>query len=116
MQASAWDKVVHVRMIDQVTGPGVKDGGDAGCGAETTGVGAQVQQRRGGGAEEEREQLTRVGADRAAQRVRHGEGGQMVRDRQQEGLLPVAPGVGVVGATSGAMAMSAAPVGAGTRR
>ena len=31
----------------------------------------------------------------------------MVRDRQQEGLLPVAPGMGIVGATSGAMAIAA---------
>ena len=31
----------------------------------------------------------------------------MVRDRQQEGLLPVAPGVGIVGATGGAMAVAA---------
>ncbi len=31
----------------------------------------------------------------------------MVRDRQQEGLLPVAPGVGIVSATSGAMAIAA---------
>ena len=31
----------------------------------------------------------------------------MIRDRQQEGLLPVAPGVGIVRATGGAMAIAA---------
>ena len=61
--------------------------------------------------EEQREQFAGMGADGPAQSFGHGEGGQMISDRQQEVLLPVTPGMGVIGAANRAMAVAAGVVG-----
>lgn len=105
--SAAGDEEVDMGVVFQLAGPGVEDGGDARDGAEPFGVGTDVEERGGGGVKEKRQQFTRMGTDGTAQAFGHGEGGQVVGDRQQEVLLPVTPGMGVIGAANGTMAVTA---------
>jgi hypothetical protein len=106
-ESAAGDQEMDVGMVFELPGPGVEYGGDAGHGAEPARIGAHVEERGGGGAKEKRQQFTRMGSDGSAQGFGHGEGGQVVGDRQQEVLLPVTPGMGVIGTAGRAMAVAA---------
>jgi len=110
-KAAAGGDEVDVGVVHERAAVRMQHARQARPGAEPSGVGADVQQRRGRGLEEEGEAFARMRADGAAQFLGHGEGAQVVAHRQEEGLLPAQPHPRVVAAAGRAM-----PVAAGVQR
>ena len=111
-EASTGGQDMNVRMVDQLSRPGVKDGGERGQAAEVAGIAAEVEQGRDGGLEEERQDLAGMGAYGAAQFLGHGEGDQVIGDaRQQQASLTFVPEFGVGLSAGRAVPVAAGPVG-----
>ena len=111
-EASTGGQDMNVRMVDQLSRPGVKDGGERGQAAEVAGIAAEVEQGRDGGLEEERQDLAGMGTYGAAQFLGHGEGDQVIGDaRQQQASLTFVPEFGVGLSAGRAVPVAAGPVG-----
>ena len=95
-EPAARDQVMDVGMKDEGAAPGVEHPQHAQLCAEPARVGGQILESLGTGGKEQVQADLWMGSDEAAQFLRHSEGEQEVRDRQeQERTLALEPVVGV---------------------
>ena len=85
---AGWDQVVDVRMILELAAPGVQDAGKAGqIGTEQARIARQLLEGLGRGLKQGVITWAFMGAEKAPQRLGHGEGEQEVGHGQLMGLL-----------------------------
>ena len=83
MQASARGEVVHMRMIDQIAGPGMKDTDQTDLSANITRVKCQFLRGFGRSLKEQGIQRFLIGSYQIAQLSRQGESQKEIRDGQE---------------------------------
>jgi len=85
MQCAGADQRVHVQVLPEILAPGVQHQGSGDLPTEPTRILAELEQRVGGGLEQEAVDRSRIGLCQHIQRVRQGEHQVEVRHRQQLG-------------------------------
>jgi hypothetical protein len=80
--------------------PGVKHGDEPGLAAEVTRLLAKIVQRGGAFTKEERVKLLRMGLHQLPQRIGHGDGDQVIIDREQPALPARGPLLLLAGAAA----------------
>ena len=110
-QPAAGHDAVDVRVVLEVLAPGVEDGQEADLGPEVLGVGGDLLQGLGGGAEQQAVDHARVLQGDRAERRREGEDDVEILDGQQLGFAGLHPVRGGGGLALGAVAVAAGVVG-----
>jgi hypothetical protein len=106
VQAAAWGKVVHMRMIDQVAGPGVQDTDQPDLSADITRIKRKFLSSLGRSLKEQRIESLLIRTDQITQLSRQSESQEEIWNVQEQILLDLQPILSLFMLTFGAMAIA----------